>query len=114
MSLCIELIGVLQRLRHVHTAAYCQVDVEDRRPMALPGGFASQAQFQRQAGQAIAGDSLEVMQPGGEGADAIETGGAEHEATQRIVIANDHVQPAVRLARATPGQWAGVRRRAGQ
>ncbi|MCY1303169.1 hypothetical protein D9M70_528630 [compost metagenome] len=114
MPLCIELIGGQQRLRHAHTAAYRQVDVEDRRAMALPGGLSAQAQLQRQARQAVAGDGLEVMQTSRQGADAVETGGTEHEAAQRVVIANDHVQSAVGLAGIAFGQRAGIRRRAGQ
>jgi hypothetical protein len=55
LPLCIELIGGQQRLRHAHTAAYRQVDVEDRRPMALPGGLPAQTQLQRQAGLGCSG-----------------------------------------------------------
>src|SRR5690606_11221 len=41
LPLRIELIGRLQRLGHFHAAAYRQVDVEDRRPVALPGGLSA-------------------------------------------------------------------------
>lgn len=80
LPLRIELTGGQQRLGHVHAAAYCQVNVEDWRPMALAGGLATQAQLQRQACQTDAGDGLEVMQPGCEGPDAVEAGSAKHEA----------------------------------
>ncbi len=82
--------------------------------MALPGRLATQTQLQWQAGQAVTGDGLEVMQASGQGADAVETGGTEHEATQRVVIANDHVQPTVGPAGIAFGQRAGIWRRAGQ
>ncbi|MNO82747.1 hypothetical protein D3C76_740310 [compost metagenome] len=108
LSLRIELIGDLQRLGHVHTAAYRQIDVEDRRAMALASRLATQAQIQRQARQAVAGDGLEVMQPGGEGADAVETGGAKHKATEWILVTNDHVQPSVGPAGITLGQRASI------
>ena len=42
LPLCIEHIGVLQRLRHVHTSAHCQVDVEDRCAVALSRRLATQ------------------------------------------------------------------------
>ena len=77
--------------------------------MALPGRLATQAQFQRQAGQAIARNGLEVVQPGGEGADAVESGGAEHEAAQRIFITNQHIEPAIWLTGITFRQRAGIR-----
>ncbi|MCY1550899.1 hypothetical protein D9M68_871870 [compost metagenome] len=54
------------------------------------------------------------MQSGGQGANAIEARGAEHEGAQRILITNDHVQPAIGLAGAALSQRAGIRRRAGQ
>ncbi|MNL19994.1 hypothetical protein D3C87_1412230 [compost metagenome] len=66
--------------------------------MALPSGFTAQTQLQRQTGQSIAGDGLQVMQTRCQGADAVVARGAKDKTAQRIVIANHHVQPAVRLA----------------
>ncbi|MCY1558110.1 hypothetical protein D9M68_950160 [compost metagenome] len=82
--------------------------------MALSGGLAAQTQLQRQTGQAITRDGLEVLQAGRQGADAVEAGGTENKAAQRIIIANDDIQSAIRLAGATFGQLAGIGGRAGQ
>ncbi|MNG26475.1 hypothetical protein D3C84_1114720 [compost metagenome] len=76
--------------------------------MTLPGGLAAQTQLQGKAGQTITRDGLEVMQASGEGADAVEAGGAEHEAAQRIVITNQHIQPTIGFAGTAFGQRAGI------
>ena len=72
--------------------------------MTLSGGLAPQTQLQRQTGQAIAGDGLQVMHTRCQGADAVVARGAKDKTAQRIVIANHHVQPAVRLAGVALGQ----------
>ncbi len=47
--------------------------------------------------------------PSGKGADAVEASGAKHEAVQRILITNDHVQSATGLAGTAFGQRTGIR-----
>src|SRR3990167_7238024 len=54
------------------------------------------------------------MQTSCQGADAVEAGGAKHEATQRILITNDHIQSAIGLAGTAFGERAAIRRRAWQ
>ena len=39
----------------------------------------------------------------------VEAGGAEHEATQRILIANDHIQSSIGLAGTALGERTGIR-----
>ena len=48
--------------------------------MTLASRLTTQAQFQRQTGQVVARDGLEVLQSRSQGADAIETSGTEYKA----------------------------------
>lgn len=49
------------------------------------------------------------MQARGQGVDAVEAGGAEYKAAERIVIADQYIQPAVGFAGTAFGPRAGSR-----
>jgi hypothetical protein len=50
------------------------------------------------------------MQACGQDVDAVEVGGAKHKAAERIVIADQYIQPAVGFAGTAFGPRAGIRR----
>ena len=101
--------GLFQR----HPGSNHQVDIEDRRPVALGCGLAPQPQFQRQTGEQSSRNRVEVLQPCRQRADGVERCRPQNEGAGLVLVAYADVEAGIRLALAF-GKAARLRSGTGQ